>query len=61
MEPLSDDEIAELRRIIEEEKHVTWLRKQLKVWVPLVVTIVGGLYALINWLVPRWNLPPPPH
>lgn len=59
--PLSDEEIEQLRKIIEDEKHVTWLRKQLKVWVPLLVAVVSGLYAIINWVVPRWNLPPPPH
>lgn len=54
--PLDEAEIEALRRIIEAEAHATWLRKQLKVFVPIAFAAVTALYATIDWIVKhvRW-------
>jgi hypothetical protein len=31
-EPLSDEEIREVRRIIKAEQHMAWLRSSMRVW-----------------------------
>ncbi len=56
--PLSDDEIAALRRIIVDDSHATWLRKQLRVFVPAAFAVVTAAYAFINWLVSHWKVAP---
>jgi hypothetical protein len=58
MTPLSDDEILALRRIIEDDSHATWLRKQLKVFVPAAFAVVTAIYAFVQWLIPHWRSNP---
>lgn len=48
--PLTPQEIAELRQLILDAEHATWLRKQIFVVVPVVFAIVSAVAAAINWL-----------
>jgi hypothetical protein len=54
-QPLSDEELIALRAVLVEASHTTWLRRQLKVFVPVAFAIVSGVYAFFNWLIPHWK------
>jgi hypothetical protein len=49
--PLTPDEIRHMRRLMLDDDRATWLRKQVKVWLPWLLTIVAGLWAFIDWVM----------
>ena len=49
-EPLSLDEIAAVRRILEQSKHEARLRGRIRVVLPWFITLLAGIIAAIDWI-----------
>ncbi len=48
--PFTDNELKRLRQLLQDDDRATWLRKQIRVFTPWVVTVVAGIWALAEWL-----------
>lgn len=53
---LSPEEIVKLRKIIEDDAHATWLRRQIFIVVPVIFAIVSTVIAVGSWLVKNVTL-----
>lgn len=51
----TDDERRRIRKLLEDDDHATWLRKQVRVFTPWLIAVVGGVYALVNWAQSHWK------
>ena len=49
--PLTIEEVRKLREVLRDAEHMTWLRKQVFLVVPIAFAVVSGLAAVVNWLV----------
>lgn len=47
---LTEDEIAAVRQIILDNERSTWALKQIKIIVPVLATIVIGLWQIGSWI-----------
>jgi hypothetical protein len=45
-EPLTDEEIREVRRIIKAEQHMAWLRSSLRVWATYISAAILTGFAI---------------
>lgn len=45
-----EDERARLRRVLQEYDRATWLRRQIRVFVPWVAAVVAALWGVIEFL-----------
>jgi hypothetical protein len=53
--PLTDAERRAVRRLIKDDEHATWLRKQVRVFTPWLIAVVTALYAFFNWVQSHWK------
>ena len=55
--PLTKSEVVQLRKMLVDDDHATWLRKQVKVFVPWIATVVASGYGLVLWVSKHvnWN------
>jgi hypothetical protein len=44
--PLSDDELKELRSLLENEKRMVWLRSSIRVWAGYIAGFIIASFAL---------------
>lgn len=47
--PLSDKEIYNLRKLMDQESHATWLRKRIRVLTPWLIAVAGAIVAAVDW------------
>lgn len=57
--PLTAEEVRKLREVLREAEHMTWLRKQVFIVVPVAFAVVSGLVAVVNWVISNlsWKHP----
>lgn len=48
--PLSKEERAHIRRVLRDDDRATWARKQLRVLLPIAVTLAVGLWQFGEWV-----------
>lgn len=53
--PLTDDETRRLRKLLQDDDRATWLRKQVRVFVPWIFGVVSGLYVAWNFIAGHWK------
>ncbi len=56
--PFTTQEVARLRRLLVDDDRATWARKQLRIIVPLVVSVVVGAYQLWAWVERHLQIKP---
>ena len=49
-EPLTNDERLWIRQQIKQHEHEEWLRGQVRVLWPWVVSIIGAIVAAVAWI-----------
>lgn len=54
-QPFTDDERKRLRKLLQDDDRATWLRKQVRVFTPWLIAVVGGVYAVTNWALSHWK------
>jgi hypothetical protein len=52
---LTAEEVTALRKIIEDDRHATWLRKQIFIVVPVAFAIVSAVLSAVSWLLSHVN------
>jgi hypothetical protein len=52
---LTADERKRLRKLLLDDSHATWLRKQARVWVPVLFAVVSGMIAVGSWIAAHWK------
>jgi hypothetical protein len=55
---LTAEELTALRKIIEDDRHATWLRKQIFIVVPVVFALVSGVVTAWSWIFSHFNYKP---
>ena len=38
-----------------DDDRATWLRRQIKIFIPVLFTVVAGVYAAVNYVVSHWK------
>lgn len=56
--PFTPDEVRRLRKLLTDDDRATWARKQLRIIVPLLVTILVGAYNLWAWIERHLKITP---
>lgn len=54
-EPLTQAELRRLRKLLADDAHATWLRKQIRVFTPWAAAFIGGCIAVYNFFVAHWK------
>lgn len=54
-QPLTDDELRRLRRLLLDDDRASWLRKQVRVFTPWLVAAVSGVYAGWSFISGHWK------
>lgn len=49
MTPLSEGELRRLRKLLLDDDRATWLRKQIRILLPVVVTAVAAIWGVWEW------------
>lgn len=53
--PLTEEELRRIRGLLRDDDRATWLRKQLKIFVPAIIAVVSAVYAAVSWVVSHWK------
>ena len=53
--PLDADEMRQLRKLLKDAEHATWLRKQIFVVVPVVFAVVTGIFTIGSWFITNFT------
>lgn len=56
--PFTAEERRRLRGLLVDDDRATWARKKIAVLVPIVVSLVGGLWVAGEWVVKHITLKP---
>jgi hypothetical protein len=55
--PLTDDERRRVRQMLQDDDRATWLRKQVRIITPWLVTVVATAYGVFTWVSAHWKSP----
>lgn len=53
--PLSDYELKRLRKVLQDDDRATWLRRQVRVFTPWLIAIVGAIATAVAWVQSHWK------